>query len=132
MPFILNKMPIKKLPQLGAERALSLVSDQWFILVVHALMSEKKRYSELQRSIPNVSKKMLTQTLRRMERDGMVTRTVYPVIPPHTEYQLTLLGESLVPALQELCRWSNRNFDQVEANRGAFDLRQVPPIETDG
>jgi DNA-binding HxlR family transcriptional regulator len=95
-------------------------------------MSEKKRYSELQRSIPNVSKKMLTQTLRRMERDGMVTRTVYPVIPPHTEYQLTLLGESLVPALQELCRWSNRNFDQVEANRGAFDLRQVPPIETDG
>jgi DNA-binding HxlR family transcriptional regulator len=110
-------------PRLGAEKALSLVSDQWFILIVHALMPGKRRYTELQRAIPNVSKKMLTQTLRRMERDGLVSRTVFPVVPPHTEYELTELGTTLVPPLQALCRWGNENFALVERNRDAFDLR---------
>lgn len=106
-------------PPLGAEQAISLVSDQWFILIVHALMSGRKRYAELQRAIPDVSKKMLTQTLRRMERDGLVERTVYPVVPPHTEYALTPLGETLVPPLQALCRWANEHFDEVLARRAA-------------
>ena len=66
---------------------------------------------------------MLTQTLRRMERDGLVCRTVFPVIPPHTEYELTELGTTLVPPLQSLCRWGNENYETVEQNRTAFDQR---------
>lgn len=103
--------------KLGAEKALGVISDQWFIVIVHALMGGKHRFSELQRAIPRVSKKVLTQTLRNMERDGFIIRTVYPVVPPHTEYELSELGESIVPALQGLCRWANEHFDEVEAHR---------------
>lgn len=80
-------------------------------------MGGKKRFSELQRGITGISKKMLTQTLRRMERDGIVSRTVYPVVPPHTEYALTELGESLVPPLQALCRWAGAHYKEVLKNR---------------
>jgi DNA-binding HxlR family transcriptional regulator len=114
-------MELKKMPELGAEQALTLVSNKWFILVVHALMQGKLRYAELRRAIPAVSKKMLTQTLRTMERDGFVSKTVFPVVPPHTEYQLTELGESLVPPLQQLCRWSATHIDQVQEHRRKFD-----------
>jgi DNA-binding HxlR family transcriptional regulator len=106
--------------KLGAEKALGVVSDQWFIVIVHALMPGKLRFSELHRAIPGVSKKVLTQTLRNMERDGFVSRTVYPVVPPHTEYQLTQLGESIVPPLQGLCRWANEHFHEVEEHRATF------------
>jgi DNA-binding HxlR family transcriptional regulator len=114
-------MPKRKLPELGAEQALALVTNQWFVLIVHALMSGKRRYSELTRAIPGVTKKMLTQTLRGMERDGLVKRTVLPVVPPHTEYELTELGRTLVPPLQELCRWAGAHFPEVEQHRALFD-----------
>lgn len=116
---------MKKAPEkikLGAEKALGVVSDQWFIVIIHALMRGKLRFSELHRAIPGISKKVLTQTVRKMERDGFVLRTVYPVVPPHTEYELTALGESIVPALQGLCRWANEHFHEVEAHREAFAL----------
>lgn len=116
-------MPKKKPPVLGAEQTLTLISNQWFILVVHALMVGKKRYAELQRAIPSISKKMLTQTLRSMERDGILVRTVYPVVPPHTEYELTPLGASLVAPLQLLCRWSTDHFAEVEAHRARYDAQ---------
>lgn len=107
--------------QLGAQKALAVVSDHWFVVVVHALMNGKQRFSGLQRAIPNVSKKVLTQTLRRMERDGFVRRTVFPVVPPHTEYELTNLGQSVVPPLQMLCRWALENFEKVEQHRIRYD-----------
>jgi DNA-binding HxlR family transcriptional regulator len=110
-------MPKKKRPSLGAEKALSLISNQWFILVTHALMGSKLRYNELQRKIPQVTKKMLTQTLRRMELDGIVKRTVFPVVPPHTEYELTDLGRTLIEPLQKLCQWGNKYFHEVEKQR---------------
>lgn len=116
-------MPTKTSPTLGAERTLSLVSDQWFILVMHSLMSGTRRFAELQRAISGVTQKMLTQTLRKMERDGLIYRKVYPVLPPHTEYGLTELGQSLIPVLQGLCRWGQENYEQVEANRREFDER---------
>lgn len=108
-------------PRLGAEKALSLVGDQWFIAIVHALMSSPRRFSELSRIIAPVSKKVLTETLRKMERDGFVRRTIYTVAPPHTEYELTDLGRSIVPPLQALCRWATEHYDEVEANRVAFE-----------
>jgi len=111
--------------KLGAEKALGVISDQWFIVIVHALMRGKHRFSELQRAIPGISKKVLTQTLRNMERDGFIIRTVYPVVPPHTEYELSALGESIVPALQGLCRWANEHFDEVETHRANF-VRSSP------
>lgn len=111
----------RKPPTLGAEFAISLVSDRWVIMVVHALIPGKRRYAELQRAIPSISKKMLTQTLRRLERDGLVSRTVFPVVPPHTEYELTALGQSMVPPLQALCRWGQENFAAVENSRVGFD-----------
>lgn len=119
-------MPKRKPPMLGAEQTLTLISNQWFILIVHALMGGKRRYAELQRAIPSISKKMLTQTLRGMERDGIILRTVYPVVPPHTEYELTELGFSLVPPLQQLCRWSMEHFSEVEACRVAHDRQHAP------
>lgn len=116
--------------QLGAERALSLVSDQWFIAVVHALMRGTLRFSELHRAIPGISKKVLTQTLRKMERDGFILRTVFPVVPPHTEYRLSDLGESIVPPLQGLCRWANEHFDEVEAHRQTFlEAKRAEEVE---
>lgn len=112
--------PTPETIKLGAEKALEVVSDRWFIVIVHALMRGKLRFSELHRAIPGISKKVLTQTLRNMERDGFITRTVYPVVPPHTEYELTRLGESIVPPLQGLCRWANEHFHEVEARRAAI------------
>lgn len=122
-------MPRKKPAALGAEQALTIITDQWFVLVTHALMKgDKKRYSELAREIPRISRKMLTQTLRGMERDGIVRRHVHPVVPPHTEYELTDLGISLVPPLQELCRWAGAHYQEVETIRAKYDAasRQSP------
>ena len=115
--------PIELQP-LGSEQALDVVADRWFVRVVHALMDGHKRYGELQRLIPEISKKMLTQTLRGMERDGLVTRKIYPVVPPHTEYALTELGESVVAPLQQLCHWAKAHVKQIEEHRFAFDQIQ--------
>src|SRR5689334_13430971 len=81
--------------KLGAQLALELVADKWTILLIHALKGGTKRYSELQREVEGISQRMLIFTLRNMERDGLITRTVYPVVPPKTEYTLTPLGETL-------------------------------------
>ncbi len=104
-------------PVVGAEKAITLVSNQWFILIVHALMSGTKRYAELHRALPGISKKMLTQTLRRMERDGLVKREEFHEVPLRTEYSLTELGVTLVAPLQGLCRWAAENYGKVLENR---------------
>jgi len=116
--------------KLGAEKALGVVGDQWFIVIVHALMGGKLRFSGLQRAIPGISKKVLTQTLRNMERDGFVVRTVYPVVPPHTEYELSELGQSIVPPLQGLCKWANAHFHRVEEHRENFDRAKAGADES--
>jgi DNA-binding HxlR family transcriptional regulator len=99
--------------KLGAQLAMELVSDKWTILIIHALKPGKKRYSQLQRELIGVSQRMLIFTLRNMERDGLITRTVYPVVPPKTEYALTPLGETLWEPLHHLCLWAEQYFDQV-------------------
>jgi DNA-binding HxlR family transcriptional regulator len=82
-----------------------------------ALDGETRRYSELEKLIGGISQKMLTQTLRNLERGGIVARTVYPVVPPHVEYALTPLGTTLIEALRSLCLWAQENLDAVEAAR---------------
>jgi DNA-binding HxlR family transcriptional regulator len=104
-------------PNCGSRRVLNLIADRWTALVIYALDRETRRYSELEKMIGGISQKMLTQTLRNLERDGIVARTVYPVVPPHVEYALTPLGTTLVEALRSLCLWAQENLSAVEAAR---------------
>lgn len=100
------------------------VADKWTLLVLEEL--EEKgvmRFTEIGRAVEGISQKMLTQTLRQMERDGLVRRTVHPVVPPHVDYALTPLGESLSAAFCGVWMWAERHLEQVEAARAAFDTR---------
>jgi DNA-binding HxlR family transcriptional regulator len=85
------------------------------VLVIYALADGTKRYSELQRQIEGVSQKMLTQTLRNLEHNGLVQRQVYAVVPPKVEYSLTDLGRSLLHPLSALCQWAEDHCDQLDA-----------------
>lgn len=100
-----------------SRKVLEMIADKWTTLVVCVLSRGTKRYSELEREIEGLSQKMLTQTLRKLERDGLVEREVYPVVPPKVEYSLTPLGESVLGVLSALCRWAEDHIDEVEAAR---------------
>jgi len=100
---------------------LSRVGDKWSILVVSVLGDRTLRFSELRRELGTISQKMLTTTLRNLERDGFVERTVYPTIPPKVEYQLTDLGEDLLDPVEALGRWAQDNAKRVLKAREKFD-----------
>ncbi|AZM89636.1 MULTISPECIES: winged helix-turn-helix transcriptional regulator [Streptomyces] len=103
---------------------LARISDKWVGLVLSALGEAEQgslRYSELGRKIPGVSQKMLTQTLRSLERDGIVTRTVTATVPVRVDYRLTELGGSLGCLLSSVKRWAENHFDEVSAHRDAYD-----------
>jgi DNA-binding HxlR family transcriptional regulator len=100
------------------------VADKWTMLLLEVLGEQGElRFTQLSRAVPGISQKMLTQTLRQMERDGMVTRTVHPVIPPRVDYQLTELGLSLGAAFCGVWIWAEENLARVEAARATFDAR---------
>ena len=98
-------------------RVLDLVADKWTTLVIYLLSDGTMRYGELQKAIGGISQKMLTQTLRRLEEDGLVKRTVFPVVPPRTEYELTPLGRTLQEPLKALCAWAVQHMGEVERHR---------------
>lgn len=97
-----------------ARRVLALIADKWTPIVLHCLSSGVKRFGELQHHIPDISKKMLIQVLRHLERDGLVKRTVYPVVPPKTEYVLTALGKRVHEPVAMLCQWAMQNTDVLD------------------
>lgn len=100
------------------------VADKWTMLILEALHEGGvMRFSEVGRAVGGISQKMLTQTLRLMERDGLVTRTVYPVVPPRVDYALTPLGESLGRAFCGVWIWAERHLQEIEASRAEFDAR---------
>ena len=100
------------------------VADKWTMLMLEALHEHGvMRFSEIGRAVDGISQKMLTQTLRQMEREGLVTRTVYPVVPPRVEYALTDLGRSLGQAFCGVWIWAERHVDEIEAARASFDAR---------
>ena len=100
------------------------VADKWTLLIVEELEENGElRFTQLSRKIPGISQKMLTQTLRQMERDGLVHRTVHPVVPPKVEYRLTELGHGLSESFCGVWRWVESNLDAVEAARQQFDAR---------
>ena len=104
---------------------LDRVADKWSLLVIALLDDRTLRFSELQRQIDGISQRMLTVTLRQLERDGLVHRTVYPVVPPRVEYALTPLGASLHETIQALVHWTEANQEQIAASRAAYDTREV-------
>src|SRR5438045_8779980 len=103
--------------QCPSRLVLCRIADKLTALISQVLAHGTKRYAVLQREIGGISQKMLTQTLRSLERDGLVQRTVYPVVPPKVEYALTRLGRTLIEPLQGLCRWSEKHLPELEANR---------------
>jgi DNA-binding HxlR family transcriptional regulator len=108
---------------------LSRVGDKWSILIIMMLSEGPWRFNALKRSIEGLSQRMLTLTLRNLERDGLVTRTVYPTVPPSVEYALTPLGQSLREPVVALGRWALENNARIDAARLRFDaaaLRKVP------
>ena len=104
------------------------VADKWTMLILEALADHGElRFTQVGRQVPGISQKMLTQTLRQMERGGLVERTVYPVIPPRVDYKLTDLGYSLGEAFCGVWTWAECNLERIEAARAEFDTRSQSP-----
>jgi DNA-binding HxlR family transcriptional regulator len=104
-----------------ARKLLDRISDKWVSLILNALADGPQRYNELSRTIAGVSQKMLTQTLRSLERDGLVSRTVTASVPVRVDYALTPLGETLLPLMREIKRWAETHIERVEAARVSYD-----------
>ena len=100
---------------------LDRIGDKWTMLTLAALAAAPRRFSELHRMVPDISKRMLTQTLRDLERDGLATRHVFPTKPPRVEYRLSALGQSVLEPLADLARWAENNFSSIREARARFD-----------
>jgi len=116
----------------AVSEVLDRVGDKWSVLVVVMLGNGPKRFNELRRAIASISQRMLTLTLRGLERDGLVTRTVFPTIPPRVDYELTDLGRSLLTPVDALGRWAREHHGKIVRARERFDaiakgrIRQEP------
>ena len=109
---------------------LDRIGDTWTLLIVLNLGAGKQRFSELRRRVNGISQRMLTQTLRHLERDGMLTRTVFPTNPPSVEYELTDLGFSMLDAIRALIEWTAANQTEIAAARQAYDQKQKEFLES--
>lgn len=101
---------------------LDRIGDQWSLLVMTALREESRRFNELLRDIGDISKQMLSKTLKRLEQDGFVSRTVYPEVPPRVEYALTDLGKSFLVPMQQLVNWAKDNHRAIVDSRESYQL----------
>ncbi len=110
---------------------LDRIGDKWTMLALAALAATPRRFSELHRIMPDISKRMLTQTLRGLERDGLVTRHVFPTKPPSVEYRLSPLGRSVLGPLAGLVEWAEQNYPSIRQARAHFDAapgQSVPAL----
>ena len=108
-------------PQCPIRNILARLGDKWSLLVLYTLsQTERMRFGDLRRAVPDISQKMLTVTLRTLEEDGYVTRTIYPEVPPRVEYALTERAGSLLPHINALIEWALENKDSIMADRKAF------------
>lgn len=117
-------------PAVEVRRVLDLVGDKWTLLVIALLGDGPHRFTALQREIGSISRRMLTLTLRQLERNGLVLRTVYPVVPPHVEYQLTPLGFTLMEAIQGIVNWTVAHHAELAEARTEYDARPDPVTAT--
>ncbi|MDY6937662.1 MAG: helix-turn-helix domain-containing protein [Cyanobacteriota bacterium] len=110
------------------QQVLDIVCSKWSVIVIYCLAFGTKRYNQLQGKIEGISQKMLTQTLRNLERNGLVERQVFPVVPPRVEYSLSALGETLVEPLCFLADWTDTHIEAVKSARDRYDTDN----QTDG
>src|SRR5579875_139725 len=103
------------------------IGDKWAIYVVDRLGQGPRRFSELLRGIDGITARMLTVTLRGLERDGLLTRTVHAAVPPRVDYQLTPLGETLLSTIGQLVSWADAHLGEIESARADYDARSCPP-----
>jgi DNA-binding HxlR family transcriptional regulator len=113
----------------GVSAVLARVGDKWSVLIISLLGDGPKRFNEIKRMVGGISQRMLTLTLRGLERDGLVTRTVFPTIPPRVDYELTDLGRSLWKPVEALGAWARHHRAQIEAAKSRFDARGTEPSE---
>jgi DNA-binding HxlR family transcriptional regulator len=107
-----------------ASEVLGRIGDKWSLQVIFSLGDGARRFTDLKRGIDGISQRMLTVTLRGLERDGIVTRTMYPVMPPRVDYALTPMGRTLLGAACMLIRWAHDHLDEIDAARSAYDARE--------
>lgn len=112
-----------------SRQILDVLANKWTMLVMGALSGGPMRFGELRRRLDGITQKMLTQTLRMLERDGLVTRTIYPTIPPKVEYAATQLGESVTALMHAIRSWSEENINAVLDARDAYDARAAQEIQ---
>jgi DNA-binding HxlR family transcriptional regulator len=110
-----------------AREVLQRVGDKWSVLAIDLLGQGTMRFTELNRAIDGITARMLTVTLRGLERDGIVTRTIHPVIPPRVEYALTPMGRTLLDTIGQLVTWTDSHLPEIEAARVAYDARHAAP-----
>ena len=108
-----------------AREVLQRVGDKWSVYVIDLLGQGTKRFTELHRAIDGITARMLTVTLRGLERDGIVTRTFHPVIPPRVEYELTPMGRTLLDTIGRLVTWTDSHLVEIEAARASYDARHA-------
>lgn len=101
------------------QQVLDLISNKWTVIVIYCLAYQTRRYKQLESKIEGISQKVLTQTLRKLEKNGLVKRQVYPVVPPQVEYSLTPLGETLIEPLSLLAEWSEAHMAEVRKYRNS-------------
>ncbi len=112
-----------------SRRVLELIADQWTPLVIYALEGGTMRFGQLLKRIDGISKKMLTQTLRALERNGLVRRVVYPVVPPVVEYSLTPLGQTLIEPVEALRAWAYAHLQEVADARTTYEQRDHTQLQ---
>ena len=125
---VLNKNSVLN-QNCGSRKVLEIVTGKWTVLVLYALGERPLRYADLRRGIEGISQKMLTQTLRAMERNGLVERVVYPVVPPVVEYSLTPLGQTLREPMKALWVWAYGHLQEVAHARTTYDQRDHKQIQ---
>ena len=123
MSLVRSGRGLGKAPHAYLHEVLNRVGDKWSVLIVAFLGDGPRRFGELRRSIEGISQRMLTLTLKGLERDGLITRTVFPTIPPRVEYRLTKLGRGLLEPIQGLAKWAGQNRLKIQAARESYDER---------
>lgn len=110
---------------MAVRELLTKIGDKWTIFLVLSLdlLGGRARFSELDRAIPGISQRMLSSTLKNLERDGLVTREVFPEVPPRVEYEITDLGKSLLLPMQRLVDWAKENWEQIRETQSKYDAR---------
>lgn len=126
LPYVPSDAEVYNQRDCPSRLILERIADKWTALIIGILaQSERRRFNELRRMIGGISQKMLTQTLRDLERDGLVKRTIYPEVPPRVEYELTRLGRTLCAPLGSLTQWAHDHIDEVKRAQAGFDAGRV-------